>query len=144
MLPPDYNIFSALVASFLITYVAIPKVIFFAQQFRLTDVAGERAAHEGSTPIFGGIAIFSGIIFSLLFWADLENIQFLLASFLIVFFVGVIDDLLTLSPIKKLIGQIIAILIIIFLGKLEIDSMHGVLGDADHTKPSCQPIYSVN
>ena len=48
-----------------------------------------------------------------------KNIQFLLASFLIVFFVGVIDDLLTLSPIKKLIGQIIAILIIIFLGKLE-------------------------
>ena len=84
MLTPDYNIFFALVTSFLITYVAIPKVIFFAQQFRLTDVAGERAAHEGSTPIFGGIAIFSGIIFSLLFWADLENIQLLLASFLIV------------------------------------------------------------
>ena len=128
MLPPDYNIFSALVASFLITYVAIPKVIFFAQQFRLTDVAGKRAAHEGSTPIFGGIAIFSGIIFSLLFWAELENIQFLLASFLIVFFVGVIDDLLNLSPLKKLIGQVIAVLIVIYLGKLEIGSMHGVLG----------------
>jgi hypothetical protein len=50
VLPPDYNIFSELVASFLITYVAIPKVIFFAQQFRLTDVAGKRAVHEGSTP----------------------------------------------------------------------------------------------
>ena len=143
MLTPDYNIFFALVTSFLITYVAIPKVIFFAQQFRLTDVAGERAAHEGSTPIFGGIAIFSGIIFSLLFWADLENIQFLLASFLIVFFVGVIDDLLTLSPIKKLIGQIIAILIIIFLGKLEIDSMHGVLGDTDQLPKWISTLFTV-
>ena len=128
MLTPDDNIFFALVTSFLITYVAIPKVIFFAQQFRLTDVAGKRAAHEGSTPIFGGIAIFSGIIFSLLFWAELENIQFLLASFLIVFFVGVIDDLLNLSPLKKLIGQVIAILIVIYLAELEIGSMHGVLG----------------
>ena len=128
MLTPDYNIFFALVTSFLITYVAIPKVIFFAQQFRLTDVAGQRAAHEGSTPIFGGIAIFSGIIFSLLFWAELGNIQFLLASFLIVFFVGVIDDLLNLSPLKKLIGQVIAVLIVIYLAELKIDNMHGVLG----------------
>jgi len=128
VLTPDYNIFFALVTSFLITYVAIPKVIFFAQQFRLTDVAGQRAAHEGSTPIFGGIAIFSGIIFSLLFWAELGNIQFLLASFLIVFFVGVIDDLLNLSPLKKLIGQVIAVLIVIYLAELKIDNMHGVLG----------------
>ena len=128
MLNLCYNIFFTFVTSFLITYVAIPKVISFAQQFRLTDVAGKRAVHEGSTPIFGGIAIFSGIIFSLLFWAELENIQFLLASFLIVFFVGVIDDLLNLSPLKKLVGQIIAVLIVIYLGELKIDSMHGVLG----------------
>jgi len=131
VLTPDYNIFFALATSFLITYVAIPKVIFFAQQFRLTDVAGKRAAHEGSTPIFGGIAIFSGIIFSLLFWAELGDIQFLLASFLIVFFVGVIDDLLNLSPLKKLIGQVIAVLIVIYLGELKIDNMHGVLGIYD-------------
>ena len=128
MSSPDYNILSALITSFLVTYVAIPKVIFFAQQFRLTDLAGKRASHSGSTPIFGGIAIFSGILFSLLFWAELEEIQFLITSFLIVFFVGVIDDLLNLSPFKKLIGQIIAILVVIYLGDLQIDNMHGVLG----------------
>jgi UDP-N-acetylmuramyl pentapeptide phosphotransferase/UDP-N-acetylglucosamine-1-phosphate transferase len=82
-------------------------------------------------PIFGGIAIFTGIIFSLLFWADIENIQYLLVSILIVFFVGVIDDLLELSPLKKLVGQVMATLIIIFLGDLQIDNMHGVLGVYD-------------
>jgi UDP-GlcNAc:undecaprenyl-phosphate/decaprenyl-phosphate GlcNAc-1-phosphate transferase len=129
----DYNILFALITSFLITYVAIPKVIFFAQQFRLTDVAGKRAAHEGSTPIFGGIAIFSGIIFSLLFWAELENIQYILVSILIVFFVGVIDDLLVLSPFKKLVGQVLATLILIIIpdDPIIIDSMHGVLGIQD-------------
>ena len=124
----DYNILFAFLTSFLITYVAIPKVIFFAQQFRLTDLAGERASHSGSIPIFGGIAIFSGVLFSLLFWAELEDIQFLITSFLIVFFVGVIDDLLNLSPFKKLIGQIVAVLVVIYLGDLQIDNMHGVLG----------------
>ena len=125
---PDLNIIFSFFTALIITYVAIPKVIFFSEKLRLFDSAGKRASHEGSIPVFGGIAIFAGIIFSLLFWAEIENIQFILVSFLIVFFVGVIDDLLTLSPIKKLIGQIISILIIIYLGDLQIDNMHGVLG----------------
>ena len=141
----ELNIFFSFFTALLITYVAIPKVIFFSEKLRLFDAAGKRASHEGNVPIFGGIAIFAGIIFSLLFWITLTpqeqlveevmglikqsvNIQFILASFLIVFFIGVIDDLLTLSPIKKLIGQIISILIIIYLGDLKIDNMHGVLG----------------
>ena len=130
----ELNIIFSFFTALLITYVAIPKVIFFSEKLRLFDSAGKRASHEGSTPVFGGIAIFSGIIFSLLFWAEIENIQFILVSLLIVFFVGVIDDLLTLSPIKKLIGQIISILIIIYLPDasieldLQIDNMHGVLG----------------
>jgi len=131
MIIPELNIIFSFITAFLITYVAIPKVIFFAEKLRLFDEAGIRASHKGSVPIFGGIAIFSGIIFSLLFWADIENIQYLLVSILIVFFVGVIDDLLVLSPFKKIVGQVIATSIIIFLGDLQIDNMHGVLGVYD-------------
>ena len=131
MISPEFDIIFSLITSFLITYVAIPKVIFFAEKLRLLDEAGIRSSHKGSVPIFGGIAIFTGIIFSLLFWADIENIQYLLVSILIVFFVGVIDDLLVLSPFKKIVGQVIATSIIIFLGDLQIDNMHGVLGIYD-------------
>ena len=131
MISPEFDIIVSLITAFLITYVAIPKVIFFSEKLRLLDEAGIRASHKGSVPIFGGIAIFTGIIFSLLFWADIENIQYLLVSILIVFFVGVIDDLLELSPLKKLVGQVMATLIIIFLGDLKIDNMHGVLGVYD-------------
>ena len=131
MIISHLNIFFSLITAFGLTYVAIPKVIFFAEKLRLLDEAGIRASHKGSVPIFGGIAIFSGIIFSLLFWADIENIQYLLVSILIVFFLGIIDDLLVLSPFKKIVGQIIATSIIIFLGDLQIDSMHGVLGVYD-------------
>jgi len=124
----DLNIIFSFITALVITYVAIPKVMFFSEKLRLFDEAGIRASHKGSVPIFGGIAIFSGIIFSLLFWADIENIQFILVSILIVFFVGVIDDLLVLSPTKKIVGQIISVLILVFLQELQIDNMHGVLG----------------
>ena len=131
MFDTDYNILFAFLTSLIITYLAIPKVIFFAEKFRLADVPGERASHETSIPIFGGIAIFSGVISSLLFWGMLDSMQFILVSLLVVFFVGVIDDLLSLSPFRKLIGQIIAILLIIYFGEIQIDSMHGVLGVQD-------------
>ena len=124
----DLNIIFSFFTAFFITYVAIPKVIFFSKKLRLFDSAGKRASHKGRTPVFGGIAIFAGILFSLLFWAEIENIQFILVSFLLVFFVGIIDDLLSLSITRKIVGQIISILILIYLGDLQLNNMHGVLG----------------
>ena len=131
MFSTEYNILFTFFTSLIVTYFAIPKVILFAEKFRLSDVPGERASHEKSVPIFGGIAIFSGILISLLFWSSFNKMQFILFSFLLVFFVGIIDDLLSLSPLKKLIGQILAVLIVIYLGDIQIDSMHGVLGVKD-------------
>jgi UDP-GlcNAc:undecaprenyl-phosphate GlcNAc-1-phosphate transferase len=131
MIIPELNIISSLITAFLITYLAIPKLIYFAKKLRLLDNGGDRASHQGSTPFFGGIAIFTGVICSLLFWADIENIQYFLVSILFVFIVGLIDDLRQITAFKKLIGQITATLILILLGDLQIDSMHGVLGVYD-------------
>ncbi len=122
------NIIFTFFTSVIVTYLAIPKIIHFANTFRLYDSGGERSAHEGTVPIFGGVAIFSGIIFTLLLWSKIEHIQFVLVSMVIVFFVGIIDDLLALSPFKKLLGQILDIVVIIYLGDLQIERMHGVLG----------------
>ena len=131
MITPDLNILFSFLTALLISYLAMPKLIYFAEKLRLLDDAGDRSSHKVSTPFFGGIAIFTGIICSLLFWADIENIQYILVSILIVFIVGVIDDLRQITAFKKLIGQIIATLILIFLGDMHIDSMHGVLGVYD-------------
>ncbi|MFT5250024.1 MAG: UDP-GlcNAc:undecaprenyl-phosphate GlcNAc-1-phosphate transferase [bacterium] len=125
------NIFFSFLSALLISYIAIPKLIHFAQKLELFDNGGDRASHQGSTPFFGGIAIFAGVICSLLFWADIENILYILVSILIVFIVGLIDDLRQITAFKKLIGQIIGTLVLIFLGDLQIDSMHGVLGVYD-------------
>ena len=132
MITAYLNIFYSFISALLICYIAIPKLIYFALKLKLLDTAGDRSSHKVSTPFFGGIAIFTGVICSLLFWSDnFENIQFILVSILIVFIVGLIDDLRAISAFKKLIGQILATLVLIFLGDLQIDSMHGVLGVHD-------------
>jgi len=131
MIISELNIIFSLFTTFLVTFLAIPKLIHFAEKLRVLDNGGDRSSHNGSIPFFGGIAIFTGIICSLLFWADIENIQYILVSILIVFIVGLIDDLRQITAFKKIIGQIIATLILIFLGDLQIDSLHGVLGVYD-------------
>ncbi len=128
MLLHSHIVFLSALSSFLITYFAIPKIISFAKRFRLADSAGSRASHEGSVPVFGGVGIFSGFIFSLLFWSDMPNLQFILASITIIFLAGIIDDLLSLTPYKKIIIQVISILLLIYGADVRIESMHGVLG----------------
>ncbi|MBT5859071.1 MAG: undecaprenyl/decaprenyl-phosphate alpha-N-acetylglucosaminyl 1-phosphate transferase [Flavobacteriales bacterium] len=123
-----YNIILPLVTSFVVTFLAIPKIIHFSRLSRLFAFTGERNSHEGEVPVFGGIAIFAGLLFSLIFWSELEEIQFILVSLIIVFFIGVIDDLLSLSPLRKLVGQISSVLVLIYLGGLQIHSMHNLFG----------------
>ena len=117
-----------LFTSFVVTYLAIPKIMHFANQSRLFVKGGGRHSHKGEIPIFGGIAIFSGLLFSLLFWAKLEDIQFVLVSLIIIFFIGILDDLLSLSPTRKLIGLFSSVFVFMFLGDLQILSFHNLFG----------------
>ncbi|MGX5818452.1 MraY family glycosyltransferase [Chitinophaga lutea] len=55
-------------------------------------------------------------------------LQYLLAAFFIIFVVGIKDDLVGLSPVKKLIGQLVASFAIIYLGNLQIRNMYGFFG----------------
>ena len=117
-----------LLTSFIVTYLTIPKIIHFSNLSRLFAFPGKRNSHEGEIPIFGGIAIFAGLLFSLLFWSKLEEIQFVLVSLIIVFFIGVVDDLLSLSPTRKLIGLFSSVFVLMFLGELQIHSLHNLFG----------------
>ena len=80
------NIVFPLLTSFIVTYLSIPKIIHFSKVSRLFAFGGGRNSHEGGIPIFGGVAIFAGLLFSLIFWSELEKIQFILVSLIIVFF----------------------------------------------------------
>jgi UDP-N-acetylmuramyl pentapeptide phosphotransferase/UDP-N-acetylglucosamine-1-phosphate transferase len=51
-----------------------------------------------------------------------------MASAFVIFFLGLKDDILVISPVKKFIGQVLAAFIIIYYGGIQIRSMHGFLG----------------
>ena len=68
------------------------------------------------------------ILISLILYSNFVNILFFAIAIIIVFLVGLLDDLLDATPSKKTHGQLISIIIIIILGDLKIESFYGVWG----------------
>jgi UDP-N-acetylmuramyl pentapeptide phosphotransferase/UDP-N-acetylglucosamine-1-phosphate transferase len=119
------------VLAFIITFYSIPAIINIAKMKKLYDYPDERKVHIDPIPSLGGLAIFAGFILSLLIVADLSgvvaNVQYIFAAFIIIFFLGIKDDILVITPLKKFIGQILVALLLIFKAQIVITNMHGFL-----------------
>jgi len=116
------------ITSFIVTYFSIPSIVAVAKAKQLYDVPNGRTSHLKATPTLGGLAIFSAIMITILVFFDFTHfpdMQFVMAGSIIIFFIGMKDDILSISPNKKLIGQIIASLIIIILGDIRFTHLHG-------------------
>ena len=126
-----YDIILSFLTAFTLTYFAIPSIINIAKKKNLTDEPDERRSHTESTPSLGGIAIFAGVIFSIILWTPFGlfgDLQYILCSFIIVFLIGAKDDILPISPNKKLIGEILAASILVFKSNVKLTSLYGIFG----------------
>ncbi len=120
--------------SFIITFLAIPIIIQIAKQKKLYDIPDDRKIHTDLVPSLAGVGIFAGFIFaSLLSISTFTNpeVQYFHAAAVVIFFLGLKDDLILLSATKKFIGQVAVASILIHLGGVKIESMHGLLGIND-------------
>lgn len=129
-----YDIILSFITAFTLTYFAIPSIIHIAKIKNLCDEPGERRSHIASTPSLGGIAIFAGVIFSIILWAPFNvfsDLQYILCSFIIIFLIGAKDDILPISPTKKLIGEILAAAILVFKSNIVLTSLYGIFGIYD-------------
>ena len=120
--------------SFIVTFLAIPIVLQIAEEKKLFDVPDERKIHKVPVPSLGGVGIFGGFLLaSLLSISAYQNpeFQYFFAAAIVIFFIGLKDDLIVLSATKKFIGQVIAASILIHLAGIRITSMHGLFGFTD-------------
>ncbi len=117
--------------SFIMVFMSIPTILRVAHQKNLFDEPNKRTVHRVRIPTLGGLAIFIGFLFTYtLFvdWFEFPKIPFLVPALLIVFGIGIKDDILVTAPMVKLAGQLIAAIIIVGLGGLRITDFHGFFG----------------
>lgn len=119
-----------LVISFLIAYIIIPAIIRVSHEKHLFDEPNDRSSHVQKTPSLGGVAIFAAILITYLLVIPkvsfLSNIHALVPSLVILFFVGLKDDILMIDPYKKLLAQIIASGLFIYFTDIRIGNLFGL------------------
>jgi UDP-GlcNAc:undecaprenyl-phosphate/decaprenyl-phosphate GlcNAc-1-phosphate transferase len=114
------------------TLVLVPLVSRYAIQAGLYDAPGHRKIHQYPVPRLGGVAIFASFIIGLgvvgafghsptVFLLGKGNLG-LLAGGTLIFLLGLLDDLVNLSPYVKLSGQFIAALVAFGMG-VNIDAL---------------------
>src|SRR5258708_22847200 len=121
---------AACVTAFLIAFIILPLLIKYSLAKNLVDIPGRRKIHKKVTPSMGGIAIFIGFIVASFIWMELgqwQNIRFVTASLFILFLIGVRDYLVPFRALHKLVGQIIAVIILLF-STIHIQSLYGFCG----------------
>lgn len=117
--------------AFIITFFAIPVIIQVAKDKKLFDKPDDRKVHKAVIPTLGGLGIFAGFIIATLLGVPQganSEVQYFVAASIVIFFLGLKDDILILSATKKFAGQMIAAAILIKFGGILINNMHGFLG----------------
>ena len=126
-----YNILLSAGLAFLVTFFAIPVIIQVAKSKKLFDEPDERKVHKAVIPTLGGLGIFAGFIIATLMGVQKDlaaELQYFAAASIVIFFLGIKDDIMVLSATKKFIGQLLAAGIVIKFGGIQITNMHGLLG----------------
>lgn len=145
---------SVFLASSILAGIIIPQILLISFRKKLFDEPDERKIHKGAVPRLGGLAFMPSIVFSLCFvwgllllagesWLTSFHVSQMLASpdteglvkplcfwlcaLMMMYLVGIADDLIGVKYRAKFCAQILAALMLAAAG-VRIDSLNGMLG----------------
>ena len=138
-----YNYFIGMLISIILTGVIIPKIILIAFRKKLFDEIDERKIHRGIVPRLGGIAFLPSIIFSFCvvigfnlrteelslgepLMMEMIPIFFLLCGLMLMYLVGIADDLIGVRYRGKFLLQIFTVTLLV-AGGMWISDLYGFL-----------------
>lgn len=118
------------ISAFVVTLICIPPIISLINRFRLYDLPNARKVHSSPIPTMGGIAIMAGMLMGLLLWFpfrnDIAQVCFFF-SILVLFGLGIMDDLKDLAARYKFMIQL-ALATLIAVSGIRITSLEGLFG----------------
>ena len=108
-----------------------PFLVRFAKAKNIVDNPNTRKLQLRPVPVLGGLAIFFGIVAGVLVahtMIDSSELFVIISCMMIMTYIGALDDVLDISPIIRLIAQIITVLILIYIGNFSLNNLHGLWG----------------
>ena len=93
------------------------------------DTPDERKVHTCSTPRLGGVALFFPLLFTTIFFCDVNRqLKWLICGAIIIFLTGLVDDLVNLTPRQKFAGEFIAASLPVILGGICVTNLGNPFG----------------
>lgn len=121
-----------MLTSIFITLLSIPSIIFVARERSLYDDIGHlKKLHRSDIPRLGGVAIFVSFSITLLIWNindPIFPVHALLTASIMLFAIGIKDDLAGVSHRTKFIIQFLAGLTLFVSGKVSLSNLYGLFG----------------
>jgi UDP-GlcNAc:undecaprenyl-phosphate GlcNAc-1-phosphate transferase len=104
--------------SLLITAVLTPFVAWIARRTGMVASPKKDRWHSRPTALLGGVAIFVSVVTVVLLRVDVPHAfsRAILPAAALLFFLGLVDDIVNLKPYQKLVMQIIAASIVVHAG----------------------------
>jgi UDP-N-acetylmuramyl pentapeptide phosphotransferase/UDP-N-acetylglucosamine-1-phosphate transferase len=117
-------------SAFVVTLITIPPILQLVKKYSLYDVPDYRKEHKIPIATFGGVAIWAGMVTSLMLWFSFSSqatiISFMF-SLVVLFSLGIMDDLKNLSARYKLVIEI-GLATIMAIAGTRITTFNGLFG----------------
>ena len=113
------SIFKIVISVAAFTAILFPMVKWISYHVGALDYPNERKVHKKPMPVMGGLMIYLGFLFGYMLFApqSTQMLAILIASFIVIL-TGILDVIKPLKAKEKLVGQVVAALIITFYGKI--------------------------
>ena len=117
-------VFFSFITSLFICMALIPPLQMNAGRWSFMDLPGERKVHANPIPRIGGIAFGFAALLSVFFWAPQDPIITpVLVSATIILGFGIWDDRANLNYRTKLVGQLLAIFVVVIFGHIHFEQI---------------------
>ena len=105
----------------LLFFVGIEILLIFifakiAIKIQLIDIPNERKVHKGNIPLVGGVIIFSTFFFYFIMFETMLAHKIIFFASLIIFCIGLYDDIFNMKVVDRFFFQILATLLVIGFG----------------------------
>lgn len=108
----------AFILALAVSFAVTPGVKMLAIKIHAVDIPKDgRRMHKTPIPRAGGLAIFAGFLVSTLFFGQMgSQLKAILIGALLIIVLGIVDDIISIKPLIKFAGQLVAALIPVLNG----------------------------
>lgn len=124
-----YQIIIPFAVAFLATCWIYPKVLHIALDKNIVDNPDARKLQRTPIPVLGGASVFFGLmagICSAMIVAYCASLFPVFGAMIIILAIGIIDDIIDLSPHVRFLIEIVLVLFLVFSTGNYIDNFHGL------------------